>query len=621
MIFNLLHKVKLLIFTGKSDNFLMKHYPHIFFICFILLLSFGCSKTSNVPYPEPLAKAITYFYNENENEKVTDELNKLNPDESSEEVNGMAQLFRAAALCETEKVDSAFTLLKSIKPLPKNPRFMFWHNSIRGLILFRQNELLDSHRALAATTTSDYKDTRALALNERILARISFLLSDQTKGIEWLTASSQHFEESGLIKSTGINLKILGRYHLNNRNYAKALQSFRSAENIFIKYNDKAELFYIYINFMDYCLVTKQLKAARYYANKSVSESNEIMDNSMRALAYNNLAEIEMTLENYDTAIHYLNHTLEIPANYSTFNIRRVYAHIKLSDIYLQKKDTLQAHQQLLAARRSLPVYGYLELRHQTYARLAKTYKAINNIKSAYTSLDTAKMYLDSTFYSLTNDTKTFYDTKNELTKSAYNLENFKTTKQRNDQINLLVILGLIVLAAFVLIIYRQQREKNKVLSTLVQKNIRLVEEERKLRQTQQAKTKQKNGRKTTEVDNKYQQIYEQLIQWLETDKNFSRKELTLDSIAKELNTNREYLSRAISEQSLRFNDLINKYRVDEVISILSDPTNHSNKYNLAVIGNQAGFNSNSVFIEAFRKQTGMNPAQFRENIENPARG
>lgn len=345
------------------------------------------------------------------------------------------------------------------------------------------------------------------------------------------------------------------------------------------------------------------------------------MDNSMRALAYNNLAEIEMTLENYDTAIHYLNHTLEIPANYSTFNIRRVYAHIKLSDIYLQKKDTLQAHQQLLAARRSLPVYGYLELRHQTYARLAKTYKAINNIKSAYTSLDTAKMYLDSTFYSLTNDTKTFYDTKNELTKSAYNLENFKTTKQRNDQINLLVILGLIVLAAFVLIIYRQQREKNKVLSTLVQKNIRLVEEERKLRQTQQAKTKQKNGRKTTEVDNKYQQIYEQLIQWLETDKNFSRKELTLDSIAKELNTNREYLSRAISEQSLRFNDLINKYRVDEVISILSDPTNHSNKYNLAVIGNQAGFNSNSVFIEAFRKQTGMNPAQFRENIENPARG
>ena len=369
----------MLIFTGKSDNFLMKHYPYLYIICFILLLSFGCSKTSNVPYPEPLAKAITYFYNENENEKVTDELNKLNPDESSEEVNGMAQLFRAAALCETEKVDSAFTLLKSIKPLPKNPRFMFWHNSIRGLILFRQNELLDSHKALAATTTSNYKDTRALALNERILARISFLLSDQTKGIEWLTASSQHFEESGLIKSTGINLKILGRYHLNNRNYAKALQSFRSAENIFIKYNDKAELFYIYINFMDYCLVTKQMKAARYYANKSVSESNEIMDNLMRALAYNNLAEIEMILGNYDTAIDYLNHTLEIPANYSTFNIRRVYAHIKLSDIYLQKKDTLQAHQQLLAARRSLPVYGYLELRHQTYARLAKTYKAINS--------------------------------------------------------------------------------------------------------------------------------------------------------------------------------------------------------------------------------------------------
>ena len=80
LIFNLLHKFKLLIFTGKSDNFLMKYYPYIFFICFILLLSFGCRKKTNASYPEPLAKAITYFYNENENDKVTDELNKLNPD-------------------------------------------------------------------------------------------------------------------------------------------------------------------------------------------------------------------------------------------------------------------------------------------------------------------------------------------------------------------------------------------------------------------------------------------------------------------------------------------------------------------------------------------------------------
>ena len=48
-------------------------------------------------------KAITYFYNENENDKVTDELNKLNPEKSSEEVYGMAFFQSCRSLCETEK--------------------------------------------------------------------------------------------------------------------------------------------------------------------------------------------------------------------------------------------------------------------------------------------------------------------------------------------------------------------------------------------------------------------------------------------------------------------------------------------------------------------------------------
>ena len=599
----------------------MKNDLYIFTICFFLLLNFGCNKSPDATYPEPLAKAITYFYNENENEKVTDELIKLNPQKSNEEVNGMVQLFTAAALNETEKVDSAYKIFNSIKPLTHNDRFMFWYSSIQGLILFRQNELFRAYKILATTTTSNYKDIRALALNERVLARISFLLSDQNKGVEWLSLSTNHFEEVGLIKNTAVNLKILGRYHMTNRNYAKAFQSFITAEKIFTKYNDKAELFYIYINIIDYCIVTKQLKSARHYANKCLTECKDIMDDRMRSLLYNNLAEIEMKLSNYNAAIQYLNNTLQIRANYSTAKIRLNNTHRKLSNIYMLKNEIQKAHQEMLLARQSLPDSGFLELRHNTYAELAGTYKATNNIGAAYATLDTANMYLDSTYYSLANATNTFYDMKTELSKGAYNLEKVKTKEKRNKNIAGVIITGLIVLAAFVYIIYRQQLEKNKVLTTLVQKNIQLVEEERKQRQTQQAQTKHKNGRKTIDADNKNLQLYEQLIQWLETDKNFSRKELTLESAAKELNTNREYLSRAISEQNLRFNDLINKYRVVEVIAILSDPTNRSSKFNLCVIGNQAGFNSNSVFIEAFRKQTGMNPAQFRENIENHAKG
>lgn len=581
------------------------------FFIYLLLLFFifdnSCSQQPKQHYPPHLEKAIQLFYTENRNKEVLNCISKLTKSELADSQTALiSELFKAAALCESGKPDIAYKIIKTLSTLDQNEQCQFWHKSIQGLVQFRMDQLGNAYRTLIPTTNSKFVDKRALALNERLLARISFDLGDQEKAVEWLVLSTRHFKEAGLPKSIGVNLKLEGRSYMNNHNYNEAQDAFKAAEKIFIQQNDKLELFYIYINFVDYYVKINDLTNARKYANKCLSQCGEVVDNMMRSLVYNNIAEVEMESGNYNEAIIQFNKTLQIKENYQYANIRQTVAHLKLSEIYFQKQLYKDAIFHALQARNLLSTSSHTELKNNIYKTLAKSEYSTGNSAAAYLYLNSANNFLDSAYLSTTSVTKAFYNNKAELMKATYDLDNLKTTERIHRTVNISIIILALGFGVFAFILIFQQRSKNKVLKALVRKYLELLENEKRLRQDPQ-KIKRKNTSLNTE-----NHFYERLVEWLEKDKQFSRTDLTVDVVAKELSTNRDYLSNAISEKGKRFNDLINKYRVDEAISILTSKCDKRRNYNLTIIASEVGFKSNSVFIEAFRKQTGMNPAQFR---------
>ena len=86
---------------------------------------------------------------------------------------------------------------------------------------------------------------------------------------------------------------------------------------------------------------------------------------------------------------------------------------------------------------------------------------------------------------------------------------------------------------------------------------------------------------------------------------------LTLQSLAIAIGTNRTYLSRYLSEvKGTNFYDYINQQRIfQKSIPLLAD----ENKYTLDYIALKSGFNSLSTFQRAFRKHKGITPGQFRD--------
>lgn len=94
--------------------------------------------------------------------------------------------------------------------------------------------------------------------------------------------------------------------------------------------------------------------------------------------------------------------------------------------------------------------------------------------------------------------------------------------------------------------------------------------------------------------------------------KRFLDSDLTLDTIADELNLSKSYLSRIINaELGVGFVDYVNSLRINEAKNYLLNP--EFSQYTLESIGLEAGFNSKSAFYSSFKKITGQTPTEFKK--------
>lgn len=118
------------------------------------------------------------------------------------------------------------------------------------------------------------------------------------------------------------------------------------------------------------------------------------------------------------------------------------------------------------------------------------------------------------------------------------------------------------------------------------------------------------NSPKTDVTRNKHVLAFEEL---LKINRIYLDPNLTLDSVATNLNISSGHLSRIIkTELNTNFSDYINSYRVDQAKAYLKNP--EFSKYTITAIGLEAGFNSKSAFYTAFKKATNKTPLAFKKN-------
>ena len=168
--------------------------------------------------------------------------------------------------------------------------------------------------------------------------------------------------------------------------------------------------------------------------------------------------------------------------------------------------------------------------------------------------------------------------------------------KKSEQQMLVVFLISTAVLLLFILYLYFQKRKKNKLLA---KQNFKLVE------QYVNQKSKKVHSKKiSTELIKRIEVLFY-------TEKIFRDSELTLDKLAKLLDTNRTYVSETINAHfGNSFRVVLNKLRIDDArYMLVSDEFEH---YSIEGIAISSGYRNLSSFNVAFKKETGITPSYFK---------
>lgn len=182
-------------------------------------------------------------------------------------------------------------------------------------------------------------------------------------------------------------------------------------------------------------------------------------------------------------------------------------------------------------------------------------------------------------------------------------------SKQRVNILILSVMILLLVL--FVVLFLYRKLYKSKLL--LVRKSIEksIINDFAKV---EVEASKMNNGSTNGDVELE-RKLMVRLHEYMGKNKPYLDQKISLDELAKQMSTNRTYLSRAINNQlQTSFPNLINKYRIRESIVLIIEgyAINHTQE----ALAKESGFANRTVFISAFKKHTGVVPSFFIANIK-----
>lgn len=181
-----------------------------------------------------------------------------------------------------------------------------------------------------------------------------------------------------------------------------------------------------------------------------------------------------------------------------------------------------------------------------------------------------------------------------------------------------LVIFLLLTVLLFIYII-NENRKKikkyEKYAKTLLLESPSVIskihkDENRENNNVSTIKTNEKNIKSELLSNPIFKELIEK-IKLFENNNEYLSKNITLDSLSKEFDTNRDYLSKLINEtKGKNFSQYLNELRINYIVEELKS-NKKIRKHTIAAIAEDIGYNNSESFTNAFKKITGTLPSYF----------
>ncbi len=122
-------------------------------------------------------------------------------------------------------------------------------------------------------------------------------------------------------------------------------------------------------------------------------------------------------------------------------------------------------------------------------------------------------------------------------------------------------------------------------------------------------------GKKKCLSESEELKIHFELIGFFREEKPYLNPNLSLNEVAKKLNTNIKYLSQVINNQTGKnFKYFVNQFRVQEFQHLVS--SKEMQQFTLFSIGQSCGFKNKSTFYNVILNHTGQTPKSISESLK-----
>jgi len=406
----------------------------------------------------------------------------------------------------------------------------------------------------------------------------------------------------------------IGKAYYFFRDYDKAIEYLRKALKPSRHYFDASNL--EARNMIgSYYHIKEEADSAEYYFRSALFSPDKVMNRASHdAVSFINLGMSLAKKKMYTEAISYFEPGLSrmlIDHNYESAS--KIY--IDMGNCYLAKGDLSKAKSLIDSAIVYIKWSGSEDHYQDLYTLMSKYYLKRSNMPLAESYLDSTIMA--SRAYEKKYSGLNILRAEQQLFDIARKASDDEMKQRESSyESKLYFSLAFIVLVSLCLIffIYLYRKKKN-AFQALVQKNQDWAEAHVPVYEDKPEEIKEEGQEE--EVNNGPQEedreIVKQVHEYLIKDKRFKNLDLTLDLLAKDLNVNRNYLSKAINKTTGKnFNTFINEYRVKESIKIMSD--SKMDVMSIDAIALEVGFGNRISFYQSFKKITGLSPSDFRNN-------
>lgn len=249
-----------------------------------------------------------------------------------------------------------------------------------------------------------------------------------------------------------------------------------------------------------------------------------------------------------------------------------------------------------------------LEFREDLMARIAtllyetgRQQLSARYYRQLYAFVDS--LFLDAKEQALSKALLQYTEARHDLMSARQELVLSEMRRKYFTSIILVFAVGGIAVIAMILYV-KQKKFNSESVSRYLEYNKRLSSEG----------IKQEALKKHEVLSDIHQKLYLRMEELMSSGA-YRDKGLSLEKMAEMLASNRTYVSNAVNMiAGTSFNEYVNSYRIKEATRILSDPA-LSSAINTKQLADKVGFNNTQVFYSVFKKETGVTPGVFKNEV------